>query len=162
MGRLPTEEPRQYQIQQLHDLHHEVLRRLVLGQKPIEIARDLQITSAVVSYVKHSEIGKRQLSLMRSAADVSAINVAGRIKELAGRAVEVMEAALDAAQPMQYRMKAATDILDRAGHAAPKVLRTENLHAHFTGEDIEAIKQRARECGAIVDVEFEEAAANEG
>lgn len=156
MGRTAGEAPRQYQIQQLWEVHHEVLRRLVLGQKSIEIARDLAITPAVVSYVKNSEVGRRQLSLMRAAADVSVVNITGRIKEIASEAVRVMEAALSEDHPMGIRLKAATDVLDRAGYAAPKVLRTENYHAHFGAEDIEEIKKRARESGVIVDAVAEE------
>jgi hypothetical protein len=156
MGRNPGVEARQYQIQTLWDVHHEILRRLVLGQKSVEIARDLQVTAAVVSYVKNSEVGKKQLSLMHAASDVSVVNIAGRIKELAVQAVAVMEAALDSEQPMQTRLKAAVDVLDRAGHSAPKVMRTENYHAHFGAEDIEAIKLRARESGVVVDVIAEE------
>ncbi len=156
MGRLPGIEPRQYQIQQLWELHHEILRRLVLGQKSVDVARDLDISVAVVSYVKNSEVGKKQLSLMRSAADVSIIDIAGRIRELACTAVVVMEHAMDDAHPMATRMRAAVDVLDRAGFGAPRVLRTENIHAHLTIEDIEDIKQRARLEGVVIDVAAEE------
>lgn len=155
MGRLPSPEPRQYQIKQLWDLHHEILRRLLIGQKSVEIAADLDVTPATISYVKNSEVGKKQLSLMRSAADVTAVDIAGRIKELAAKAVEVMEAGLDSENPIGIRMKAACDILDRAGHGAPKVLRTENIHAHLTAEDISRIKQVARmEAAGIIEAEI--------
>jgi hypothetical protein len=152
MGRTPGAEPRKYQIEQLWEVHHEILRRLVIGQKSVEIARDLDVTAAVVSYVKNSEVGKRQLSLLRSSSDLETVNVAGKIKELAARAVQVMEASLAEEQPMQTRMKGAVDILDRAGYGAPKILRTENVHAHLTMDDIEEIKARARLEGVIVDV----------
>lgn len=157
MGRNPAEAPRQYQIKQLWELHHEILRRLVIGQKSVEIARDLNVTPAVISYVKNSEVGRRQLSLMRSAADVTAVDIAGRIKELAATAVEVMAQGLDDTNPMALRMKAACDVLDRAGFGAPKVLRTENIHAHLTAEDISQIKQRAKSEGVVIDAIFEEA-----
>jgi hypothetical protein len=156
MGRNPGEEPRQYQIQQLWECHHEILRRLVIGQKSVDIARDLNVTTAVVSYVKNSEIGKRQLSLMRSSADMVAVNVAGKIKELAAKAIAVMEASLDDDQPLTIRMKGAVDILDRAGHAAPRLIQTANLHTHLTREDIEELKQRARSEGVITDAVFSE------
>jgi len=153
MGRLPSAEPRQYQIKQLWECHHEILRRLVIGQKSVEIARDLGVTTAVISYVKNSEVGKRQLSLIRSAVDAETIDVAGRIKELATVAIRVMEEGMDEEQPMGTRLKAATDVLDRAGFGAPRILRTENLHAHLTADDIAEIKERARrmaeETGAI-------------
>jgi hypothetical protein len=153
MGRLPGEEPRQYQIQQLWELHHEILRRLVIGQKSVDIARDLNVTAPVVSYVKNSEVGRKQLSLMRSAANVSAIDVAGHIRELAGKAVAVMEECLEGDHPMSTKFRAAADVLDRAGFGAPKIIRSENIHAHLTADDIEQIKQRAKSemalCGIL-------------
>lgn len=157
MGRTPAvDEPRQYQIKQLWELHHEILRRLVIGQKSVDIARDLNVTPAVISYVKNSEIGKKQLSLMRSAADVSAVDVAGHIKRLAAQAVQVMEEGMCDTNPMAIRMKAAVDVLDRAGFGAPKIFRSENIHAHLTRDDIEQIKARAREEGVVVDAIIEE------
>jgi hypothetical protein len=54
------------------------------------------------------------------------------------------------------KLKAATDILDRAGHAAVRTLRTENIHAHFTADEISDIKKRAREVGLLTDVMYEE------
>ncbi len=150
MGRHPSNEPLQYQIQQLHDLHHEILRRLVVGQKTQDIARDLNITPVTVTYVKNSEIGKRQLSVMRSAADVSAVDVAGHIKQLAAKAVGILESALELG-PTALGMRAAFDVLDRAGFGAPRIVRTENVHAHLTREDIEELKHRAKLEGVVVD-----------
>ena len=54
------------------------------------------------------------------------------------------------------KLKAATDILDRAGHAAVRTLRTENIHAHFTADEISDIKKRAREVGLLTDAIYEE------
>lgn len=158
MGRTPSPDGRRYQLETLWEVHHEILRRLSLGQKSVDIARDLNVTTPVVSYVKNSEIGRRQLDLMRGAADLEVVNVQGRIKELAATAVRVLEAGLEEDQPMLTRLKTAFDVLDRAGHAAPKVLRTENLHAHLTGEDLALLKERAKaeaEAGGIV-IEAEE------
>ena len=155
MGRTPGNGGgRKYQIQALWDVHHEILRRLVLGQKGTDVAFDLEISPVVVSYVKNSALGKRQLEIMRGAANQEAINVSKRIKDASINAVAVLEGIL-ANEDVNLGLKlwAAQDILDRAGYAPPKVLRTENLHAFLTGEDIAQLKQRAKEVGMIADAD---------
>ena len=47
MAKLPTGN-RKYQIKELWDRHHEINRRILLGQKNKEIAEDLNITEATV------------------------------------------------------------------------------------------------------------------
>ena len=48
MARLP-EGNRKYQIKELWNRHEEINRRLLLGQKSKEIAKDLGISEATVS-----------------------------------------------------------------------------------------------------------------
>ncbi len=151
---------RKYQIKELWHLHHEILRRTLLGQKGSEIAKELGCSVPVVSYTKNSAMGKRHLELMRGAADAEAVDVSERIKDMGAKAVALMEGLLneaidEAGVSFKDRMALAGEILDRAGFAAPKVIRTENFHAHFDGNDLEAIKQRARESGAVIDVDAE-------
>lgn len=145
MGRLPTGN-RQYQISRVWDAHQEIMRLAVTGMKSVDIAQILGVSPAMVSYTLNSAIVQRQLDIMRAARDVDAIQVSKRIHELAPEAVEALGDLLDSEVP-QIRLGAAKDVLDRAGHAAVKTLRTENLHAHFTKEEIDDIKKRAMEIG---------------
>ena len=145
MGRLPTGN-RQYQISRVWDVHQEIMRLAVTGMKSVDIAQMLGISPAMVSYTLNSAIVQRQLDIMRAARDVDAIQVSKRIHELAPEAVEALGDLLNSEVP-QIRLGAAKDVLDRAGHAAVKTLRTENLHAHFTKEEIDDIKKRAMEIG---------------
>lgn len=147
-------EGRKYQIKELWAIHHEIIRRLLLGQKSKEIAEDLKISPVLVSYTKNSALGKRHLELMQGAIDRETVDVRVRIKQMAATAAKVLDLAMSEDQPMALRVKSATEVLDRAGHV--KVIKTENLHAHLTAEDIEAIKQRAREEGVVVDVQATE------
>jgi dissimilatory sulfite reductase (desulfoviridin) alpha/beta subunit len=52
-------------------------------------------------------------------------------------------------------LKAAQDILDRAGYAAVKTIQTANIHAHLTKEDIDDIKRRAKDIGLCFDSEVQ-------
>jgi hypothetical protein len=140
---------RKYQIEQLWDIHHEVVRLALIGMKQIDIATHLGISPVTVSYTLRSPIVARQLEQMHAVRDIDAIDVAKEIVALAPRAVEVMGELLDCDLP-NIRAKAATDILDRAGHAAVRTIKTENLHAHFSAEEIMDIKNRAKDIGLMV------------
>jgi predicted transcriptional regulator len=153
MGRLPTGE-RKYAIQQVWDVHREIARLLVIGMKHVDIAEQLGISEATVSYTANSPVVKREIDLMRGARDLDAVDVAKRIQEVAPKALEVLEELLDTANDaIKYRT--AADILDRAGHAAVRNVRLETLSVHLNKEDIEDIRNRARGIGLLVDQPIE-------
>lgn len=147
MGRLPTGN-RKYAIQALWDVHHEITRLALLGLKHVDIANTLGITPTMVSYTLNSPIVKRQLAIMRGARDAEAVDVAAQIKSLAPKAVEVLEDLLTSeSESMKY--KAATGILDRAGHAPVQRLQASVAHGYFTADEIADIKSRAKD---IIDI----------
>ena len=152
--RLP-ETHKSYQIEQMWELHHEVCRLALIGMKQVDIANHLSVSPVMVSYTLRSPIVQRQLNQLKAVRDLDAIDVSKEIQELAPRAVKVLEELMDNELP-NIKLKAATDILDRAGHAAVRTLRTENIHAHFTADEITDIKKRAREVGLLTDAIYEE------
>lgn len=141
------------------DHHHEIVRRLVLGQKAVDIAKDLNIHPQTVSNVRNSPLVKAQIAKLQSERNESAATISERIKEISAEAVDVLEQAMsDADSPWNVRVSAAKDILDRAGHAP--VQRRESVTAHLTLDEINAIKARAKNSGLIAEgheeVPFEE------
>jgi predicted transcriptional regulator len=152
--RLP-ETHKQYQVEQMWELHHEVCRLALIGMKQVDIATHLGVSPVMVSYTLRSPIVQRQLNQLKAVRDIDAIDVAKEIQALAPRAVRVLDELMDSELP-NIKLKAATDILDRAGHAAVRTLRTENIHAHFTADEISDIKKRAREVGLLTDAMYEE------
>jgi len=148
---------RKYVIQTMWDTHREILRLAVTGMQGVDIADTLGITAAMVSYTLNSPIAKREIELLRAARDLDAVDVAKRIQEVAPIALKVLEDLLiDGMEGTRF--KTATDILDRAGHAAVRTLRTESVSMHLTREDIDDIKSRAKEIGlCVVDVKAEDA-----
>lgn len=143
MGRNPTGE-REYQIEKMWNVHHEISRLLLLGMKNVDIARQLNVSEVMVSYTKNSALVQRKLDIMSGARDHDAVTISNRIKELAPKAVEVMEGLLDSEVEM-IQFRAAVDILDRAGHGAVK--KEISLHGELTEADLIDIKNRAREIG---------------
>ena len=150
MGRLPTGN-RKYNIKEMWDCHHEVVRLALLGLKHVDIANTLGVSPVMVSYTLNSPIVKRQLAIMRGARDAEAVDVAAQIKALAPKAVEILEKLMDSEQEsMQF--KAATGVLDRAGHAPVQRLQASMAVGHFTADEIKDIKNRAKE---IIDITAE-------
>lgn len=142
MGRLPTGN-RRYNIQEMQNIHHEVARLLLLGMKHVEVASRLGVTPTMVSYTANSPVVKRQLAVMRGARDVSAVDCAQRIKELAPIAIERLEKLLDS-ENEQIVHKTAVAVLDRAGHAPVQRMQADMVHMHFTANELDDIKSRAR------------------
>lgn len=155
MGKSQTFE-RQYQIQQMSQVHHEIVRLALLGSDQKSIAEQLGITEACVSYTLNSRIVMDKLALLRMQRDASSVDVAAAIRDCASKCVEVLDTIMnDTAANPGVRVSAAKDLLDRAGYAAPKVIKTENVTAHLTADDLERIKRRAidhgLESGVIID-----------
>ncbi len=143
MGRLPTGN-RDYHIQKMWNQHHEIVRLAVMGFKQVDIANQLNISEVTVSYTLNSPIVKRQLDIMNAARDINAVDVGKEIHRLAPKAIARMDALLES-QVEAIALRASVDILDRAGHGAIK--KEMSLTGHLTKEDINEIKNRAREIG---------------
>jgi len=133
------------------EVHHEVVRLALIGMRQVDIAEHLGVSPVMVSYTLRSPIVREQLKNMSSARDIDAIDISAEIRALAPKAVEVLEELMDNDLP-NIKLKAAQDVLDRAGFAAVKTIKTENVHAHFTADEIMEIKGRARDIGLLVDI----------
>ncbi len=138
---------KKYEIGQLWDIHHEIIRRVSLGDKGADIARDLGVTPTMVSYTRNSRIAQDKIEIMRGAMDADTVDLGIRIKNLAPKALDLLEQVIGGngsgkEATIGLRVGAAKDMLDRAGFGAVK--KTMGLHAHLSPEDIERIKQRAR------------------
>lgn len=147
--RFSQEGNKNYHITKMWDLHHAIARLIVLGFKYVDIATKLNITPQTVSNAANNPVVKRQIALLRGAADKETIDISQKIKELAPKAVQVMEEVMDQEGDVSSRRLAAKDILEMSGHKA--VSKIAVGHAHLTIQDIEEIKANARSAGYIAD-----------
>jgi predicted transcriptional regulator len=138
-----------FEVAELHETHHEIMRRLLLGQKSSAIAEDLGVSRAMVSYVKNSRVVQERLNEMQGARDAETVDLAVEIRKQAPKALKllnkIIEGEIDA--PITTRAREANNWLDRAGFGAVKRVEGNFAHAHFTPEEIEDIKRRAIENG---------------
>jgi DNA-binding CsgD family transcriptional regulator len=156
MGRLPTT-GRRYQLSALSDMHKEIARRLVLGEKRYEIAKALGVSRETISIVKGSSIAQDYMRTLERERDNNAVDIGQQLVALCPAAMCVLENAVNGTldgTDRDLRVKAAESILDRTGYAKQNRVDARVLHANVvTGEEITDIKRRAidtaREMGML-------------
>lgn len=144
--RFNKEGSKYYQIQNLWERHHEILNLTLLGWADKDIARKLAISISTVKHTTNSDLGRDKLAIMRAARDANTLDVAKEIQTLVPQAYKIYRDVLykegmgaNASIALQ-KQTADTIVKDLAGHEAPKKM----VHAHLTGEEIEALKERGK------------------
>ena len=152
------EERKTFEVSEMWEMHHEIVRYLVMGMKNVEICKILGVSPAMVSYVRNSKVVKDKLAILRAARDADTIDVAKDIRERAPKALAVLESIIDdegGTYPMSLVAKTAESWLDRAGHGAVKTVKMAGAVAHFTADEIADLKRSANEeaqMAGIIDV----------
>ena len=142
-------------IKRIWQQHHEVIRLAVLGFKPADIARMTDFTPLMIRNILGSEVVKRQIAVMQGARDAETLDIKAEIDALAPTAIRVLRDIMESEDESgRNKLAAATDILDRAGYAAPKVIVGDIKHRHglISQEDLDELKRRAREAKMTIDV----------
>lgn len=149
MGRLPDRMfKRQYQLKEMRELQQEMARRITLGQKNVDIARELDVCPQSVSIARNSAVVEEHIAELESQADAATVSVTSRIKALAERALDVLEETLkDETVGKVLKSKIAMDLLDRAGHSG--VQKIQKVSATLSPDDIAALKANARSAGIL-------------
>ena len=142
--RLLPQNGKTFRIGKLWEIHHEIARRLSLGEKNRDIANALGITEVMVSYTKNSKLVEDKVDILRASMDADTIDLGVRIKEFAPKALvlleEIIEGKHDEAS-IALRARYADRHLDRAGLAPIKKIAVAT--GHLSRNDIEEIKRRA-------------------
>lgn len=151
-----TEDSSYYNLQKMNQVHLEIVRRIVAGQKDHEIAESLGVSKAMVKYTKESPIVKRKLEILQGQRDASAIEVRKHIENLAPLALhELQKMMADEGTADRTRMKIAQDVLDRAGFKPANV--NVNAQTKLDKDDISEAKERAKKQGLIQKDEVQDA-----
>ena len=141
-----TDEQRHYSVRAVWEKHHEVLRRIVLGQKNVDIAKDLHCTPQMISDLRNSPLGKEVLKVYMQERDEEVRDMRAQIDEFAPVALSYLEDVITGAAPgvsPALRARTAENYVSRAGYGT--VTRVQTLHATVSRGEIEQIKQRALE-----------------
>ncbi len=140
-----------YDIQRLWGQSKEILRLVVSGlYNNIEVAELVGCTPQTVSNIINSALGKQTLEIMEGAADSETVDLMVKIRAFAPIAFAVQEEMmLDEATPKGLKNKVADKVLDRAGYTPISKNLNLNANVGLTGDDLEAIKKRARELNEV-------------
>ena len=144
-----------WQVAQMWESHHEIARRLILGQSNEEIAIDLNCTAQTVSNVRNSPVVQEKLAIMSAARDAGTLELAKEIADLAPLALQRVKEAIENGTVLGKELsgsiilKEANGLLDREIGKPTQRIDTRGLHGVFTLADIERIKERARELAPI-------------
>ncbi len=157
---------RGWQVAEMWDSHHEIARRLLLGEKNTEIAKAMNCSVQQVGNVKNSPVVQDKLTIMRAARDAGTIEVAQDIQSMAPIALQRIREALETGEVCGKQLTAANilkesnNILDRTEGKPTQRIDSRSLSMTLTGDDIQMIKDRAK---ALAKVNFPESArADEG
>lgn len=145
-------------VNEMWDLHHEIARRLMLGQKNVEIAKALGCTPQTVSNVKNSPVVQEHITIMRGARDADTVDLSKEIMEIAPVALELLKDIIkgegDGANAgIGLRAKESNNMMARVGHGVPHKIQAESTNLFLTTEDIKEIRRRAIAGGDVIDVE---------
>lgn len=145
-------------VGEIWELHHQIKRRVFLGEKNVQIAAALNCSVVTVSNVRNSPVIKRELELMHGAKDTETIDLGKRIEKLADSAYNNLENIIKNGEisgkvaSIGLIAKESNSMMDRAGWGAPKKLQMESVHTYLTSDDIKEIKERARQGGAMINI----------
>lgn len=156
---VPPSDRRTFEVSKMWDIHHEISRLVLLGLKNTEIAERLGISEAMVSYTRNSQVVKDKMEIMQGSRDKECLDIMVQIKQNVPKALEVLEQimtgdamSLGQTPSLNLRARTAENWMDRAGYPAQKPGMNMHLHGHFTAQDIEEIKKRARANPQVIDI----------
>ena len=160
---------RTFSVGQMTELHHEIARRVLVGQKNVDIASALGCTPQTVSNVRNSPIVKHRLAQLAHERDCEAVDFARAVNERVSQAFSIVDEALydDTGEvPLTFRLREANAILDRKEKLDGIGQRSFHVHAHLTPADIEELKRRALDAGlangTVIDLEHADSAQPSG
>lgn len=139
------EERKTFEVSKIWEQHEEIIRRLLVGQKASQIAEDMSVSRAMVSYVRKSRVVQDRLAELKAERDSEAIDMAKYIKKKAPEALRLLEKIIDGDidAPTTVRAREANNWLDRAGYAPVRNIQAQHIHGHFTSDEIEDLKRQA-------------------
>jgi len=152
---------RTWEVKTLMDQHHEVIRRLLIGQKTTAIAQEMNLSKAQVQNIENSPLVQQRISVLQGVRDQVSIDVSKHIRSVVPKALLLLEKIVDGdvegeKPSLNLRASVSRDLLDRGGLPKQTNVRTENLHAHLTVTDLDEIKMRAKERVRLVPVAKED------
>jgi len=147
-------------ITEMSARHHEIARRLLLGQSNNDIARDLGIGHVNVSLVRNSPVVKEQLGFLSAKRDAKVMRISEQIAESLPMCVKYLKETIEDPEVTDHlKSRNAFGLLAAGGHGATKNVNVRGVHAVLTPSDIQEIRAEAEQIGMdnnIIDAEYDD------
>lgn len=143
-------------LAELRTQHRQLARLKHEGYKAPEIASQMDMPLSTVRNILADPLFKSHVASLDDASDEKVIDAR---KVLADGAVMAAQKVVELVNSYDEKLglSAARDVLDRTGYSPKQEYQHKHLHAHLSSEDIEALKSRAKQAGAVVSEDYEPA-----
>lgn len=151
---------RTFEVSEMKELHHEIVRLHVAGTSNKDIAKALSVSEQMVSYTLNSKIVQGKIDLMRASRDADIIDLTREIRGKAPKALKLLEDIIDdhgEKHGMALAARTAENWMNRAGYTP--VQKAQLAVAHFTAEEIADLKEEAMKnakATKVIDMRIEE------
>lgn len=118
MGRIPEVESQtvvRYGLGYIRPYHREIARRLVLGERAVDISKSLGMGQERLSIIVNSPLFKLEVKRLEEMRDNGVADVQQTLREISPIALEVIERTMHSSKSEALKFAAAQDVLDRAG-----------------------------------------------
>jgi len=135
---------RPHDVTHMWEIHKEILRTLVLGFRPAEIAQMFGVTIGFISNLRNSPLAQGYLETLEVARDASTAEVSRELMQTCPTAAKILKDVIDGKTDATLRTQidVAKDWLSRSGF--PKVTKTETTgKVGIDEETLDMLKGRA-------------------
>lgn len=151
-----TGERKTYEIKQLWDRSKEILCKAAIGMKQVDIAKEMNITSATVSSTINSQLGRDYIKEIRDSREEMYKKQKERISDLADSALSFYENVFSRNGELKLKKEIAeTVLLELSGHRVPTKTQSASMSIHANLAQIAEFKKRglaqARKSGNLAE-----------
>ncbi len=152
MGRHPDGKSKEYRVEHLWESHHEVLRLLVLGRKPKEIAAITGFGENFISNLRNSPIAEEQLEILSVGRDAETVAATTIIAKAQPKAAQLLADIINGEEEASVNQKigVAQDMLSRGEHGHVQRVKADIKHG-LSDETLALIKERAAEAKEMME-----------
>jgi len=145
--RIPRREIPAQPLLHLWERHKELARKIVAGQKPIEIAKDFNMSTSRISIIMNSPAFKKYVGSLRERVEIGLVDIRKEINKGAqsgvGLLLKLMSDDTKTVDDTQkFKSKLALEFLDRDGHGKVQKVQTQNTTVVLDAAKIQELKMR--------------------
>lgn len=127
----------------LWERHKEIARRVVAGDRPVDIAADIKMTPCRLSIIMNSPAFKKYVESLRGRVEQGLVDIRKEINKGAQEGVGLLLKLMRSNEtPDNQKAKLALEFLDRDGHGKVQKVQTQNTTVVLTAEKLEELKQK--------------------